>query len=394
MTVAIESILADLVAIPSLPGAPNAAIVERVRAELARHGVESAILPGPEGDRSNLFATIGPRDRPGYVLSGHMDVVSTEGQVWASDPFRLTSDGERLSGRGTTDMKGFLACVLAMVPEFLAMPLAQPVHIAFSYDEEIGCRGAPHLIERLPSLCARPAGCIVGEPTGMRPVLSHKAKQVLELVIEGQAGHSSNPALGENALYPAAELLLFVRDLAARLAAEGPFDARFSPPHATLQAGVMHGGSAVNIIPDRASIAIEVRSVPGLPPATVTAEVVEELAALADRAKAKGRHLRVSHRELASYPALPPPEDRALAALMERLTGHASLPSVSYGTEAGLFHAAGIPAIVCGPGMIDRAHRANEYILTSELEACRSMLHGLGAVLSGELTNVIEKAVP
>lgn len=192
MTAAIEFILADLVAIPSLPGRPNAVIVERVRAELARHGVESAILPGPEGDRSNLFATIGPRDRPGIILSGHMDVVSTEGQSWATDPFRLASDGGRLAGRGTTDMKGFLACALAMVPEFLAMPLARPVHIAFSYDEEIGCRGVPHLIRHLPSLCAAPAVCIVGEPTGMRPVLSHKGKQATALEITGRAGHSSD----------------------------------------------------------------------------------------------------------------------------------------------------------------------------------------------------------
>ena len=157
MTAAIESILADLVVIPSLPGNPNAAIVDRIRAELARHGVECAVIPGPEGDRSNLFATIGPRDRPGYILSGHTDVVPVEGQAWTSDPFRLAIDGERLSGRGTTDMKGFLACVLAMVPEFLAMPLARPVHIAFSYDEEIGCRGAPHLIERL-AVALRAAG--------------------------------------------------------------------------------------------------------------------------------------------------------------------------------------------------------------------------------------------
>jgi acetylornithine deacetylase len=394
MTVAIETILADLVAFPSLPGTANAAVVDRVRAELARHGVESAVLPGPEGDRSNLFATIGPRDRPGYILSGHMDVVPVDGQVWATDPFHLSPDGERLAGRGTTDMKGFLACVLAMVPEFLATPIERPVHIAFSYDEEIGCRGAPHLIERLPSLCARPAGCIVGEPSGMRPVLSHKGKAALELVIEGRAGHSSNPALGENALYPAAELLIFVRDLAARLAAEGPFDARFEPPHSTIQAGVIRGGSAVNIIPDRATVEIEVRSVPGLAPDAVTAEVVAELAALAERAKGEGRRLRVSHRELASYPALPPPDDRTLVDLMERLTGQAAAASVSYGTEAGLFHAAGIPAIVCGPGAIDRAHRANEYILRSELEACRSMLRGLGAALSGERAPAIEKAVP
>ena len=229
MTAAIESILADLVAIPSLPGTPNAAIVDRIGAEFTRHGVESTVILGPEGDRSNLFATIGPRDRPGYILSGHTDVVPTEGQVWASDPFRLASDGERLWGRGTTDMKGFLACVLAMVPEFLAMPLTRPIHFAFSYDEEIGCRGVGHLIERLPSLCAGPAGCIVGEPTEMRPVLSHKGKQAVQLVIEGRAGHSSNPALGENALYPAAELLLFVRNLAAQLAAEGPLRRALRP---------------------------------------------------------------------------------------------------------------------------------------------------------------------
>lgn len=382
MTAAIESILADLVAIPSLPGRPNAVIVERVRAELARHGVESAILPGPEGDRSNLFATIGPRDRPGIILSGHMDVVSTEGQSWATDPFRLASDGGRLAGRGTTDMKGFLACALAMVPEFLAMPLARPVHIAFSYDEEIGCRGVPHLIRHLPSLCAAPAVCIVGEPTGMRPVLSHKGKQATALEITGRAGHSSDPALGENALYPAAELLLFVRDLAARLAANGPFDTRFAPPHATLQAGVARGGTAVNIIPDHASVEIEVRSIPGLPPAAVTAEVLAELAAIGQRATATGHHIEIAHRELASYPALPPPEDRGLVDLMERLTGESALASVSYGTEAGLFHAAGIPAIVCGPGAIAQAHRPDEYILRSQLEACRAMLRKLGRHLS------------
>ena len=378
----IESILADLVAIPSLPGAPNAVILDRVRAELARHGVESAVIAGPEGDRFNLFATIGPRDQPGYILSGHMDVVSTEGQSWATDPFRLASDGMRLSGRGASDMKGYLACVLAMVPEFLGMPLRRPVHLAFSYDEEIGCRGVGHMIARLPSLCAAPAGCVVGEPTEMRPVLSHKGKQALELVIEGRAGHSSNPGHGVNALYPAAELLTFIGARAARLAAEGPFDPRFSPPHSTLQAGIVRGGTAVNIIPDRATVEIEVRGIPEQPPETVTAEIVAALAAIADRSVDQGRAVRVLHRELSRYPALPPPEDPALADLLIRLTGRAAVPSVSYGTEAGLFHAAGIPSIVCGPGAIARAHRADEYILKSELESCRAMLRGLGAVLS------------
>lgn len=381
MLMSIESILADLVAIPSLPGRPNALIVDRIRGELASHGVESVVIAGPEGDRLNIFATIGPRDRPGYILSGHTDVVPVEGQTWATDPFRLVAVGPRLCGRGTADMKGFLACVLAMVPEFLAMPLERPVHLAFSYDEEIGCRGVVHLIDRLTSLCAPPAGCIVGEPTEMRPVLAHKGKQALELTIEGRAGHSSDPGLGANALYPAAELLLFVRDRAARLAAEGPFDPRFIPAHSTLQAGVVHGGTAVNVVPDRAVIEIEVRGIPGQQPEEVTSEVVAALADIAERAVAAGQEIRVSNRELSRYPALAPADDPALAALLARLTGHAPVATVSYGTEAGLFQAAGIASVVCGPGAIGRAHRADEYILTSELDECRQMLRGLGVLL-------------
>ncbi|MFT3974100.1 MAG: acetylornithine deacetylase [Amaricoccus sp.] len=368
-----KAILADLVAFPSLPGLPNGAIAGYVQDALARHGVEVAVVPGPEGDRVNLFATIGPRVPGGLVLSGHMDVVPVEGQAWTSDPFRLTAAGDRLTARGTSDMKGFLACMLAMVPAFQAMPLARPVHLAFSYDEEIGCRGVPHLIARLPDLCPAPMGCVVGEPTDLRPVLSHKGKQALALTIEGQAGHSSNPAAGENALYPAAALLLAIRDRAARLAAEGPFDPRFDPPHSTLQAGVIRGGAAVNIIPDRVEVEVEARAIPAQAPQAVMAGVLADLEAIV----AEGRALRATHRELSSYPALPPAEDGALAARVAAASGHAPLQSVSYGTEAGLFAAAGVPSIVCGPGSIARAHKADEFVMASELEACCAMLRRL-----------------
>ncbi|WP_103333969.1 acetylornithine deacetylase [Pseudotabrizicola formosa] len=373
-----ESILADLVAIPDLPGQPNTRMAECVRSHLARHGLECSVITGPEGDRVNLFASIGPRDVPGYILSGHMDVVPVDGQIWTSDPFRLRAEGDRLFGRGASDMKGFLACMIAMVPAFQAMDLRQPIHLAFSYDEEIGCRGVRHLIDRLPGLCAPPLACIVGEPTDLRPVLSHKGKQATELVIEGRAAHSAQPDLGINALYPAAEMLVFIRDLAARLASEGPFDARFVPPGPTIVAGVVQGGSAVNIIPDCCRVRMEVRSVPGQPPEAITAMVLDRLADLV----ADGTALRVSHSELSSYPALPPPEDPALAELLERLTGQPALPSVSYGTEAGLFHAAGIASIICGPGAILRAHRPDEYITGAELAACCQMLERLAAELS------------
>ena len=365
-----EAILADLVACADLPGASNARVAECVAAHLRRMGVEPAILPGPEGDRVNLFASIGPRDRPGLVLSGHMDVVPVEGQVWATDPFRLCLRGDRLHGRGTTDMKGFLAAMLAAVPGFQAAGLQRPLHLAFSYDEELGCRGVGHMIAALPGLCAPPAGAIIGEPSDLRPVLSHKGKQATRLGIAGRAAHSSRPAAGLNAAYAGAEILLAVRDLNDRLAAGGPFDPRFDPPHATVVGGVIRGGTALNIIPDRCEIEIEVRSIPGQPAEAVTALVLDRLAALVPEGKA----LAVDHGEISAYPALPPDGAGPLADLLTRLTGQVPLGAVSYGTEAGLFHAAGIPAIICGPGSIERAHRPDEYLRRDELAACVALL--------------------
>lgn len=376
------AILADLVAIPGLPGAPNAAIAEYVRDRLAGHGIACATLPGPEGDRVNLFATLGPRDMPGYILSGHMDVVPVEGQIWTTDPFILHRDGGKLTGRGTSDMKGFLACMIAMAPVLRAMDLRRPVHLAFSYDEEIGCRGVPHLIRHLPDLCAPPLGCIVGEPSDMHPVLSHKGKQATEVVITGRAAHSSDPGAGINALYAAAELGLHIRGLADGLAAEGPFDPRFSPAHSTVVAGVLQSGTAVNIVPDRATLQFEVRCIPGHDPQGITTQVLDHLSALVADGKAAG----VSHRELSSYPALPPPDTLHLAGLLEALSGKTARPSVSFGTEAGLFHAAGVPSIICGPGSITRAHRPDEFILMSELQECCALLRRLGQHLAQDPT--------
>ncbi|MBJ2152849.1 acetylornithine deacetylase [Paracoccus sp. IB05] len=362
-------ILADLVGIASLPGTPNAEVTDCLASELARPGVRFTTIKGPEGDRTNVFASIGPADRPGYILSGHSDVVPVAGQDWATDPFRLTAQGDRLYGRGTTDMKGFVACMLALVPEFLAMDLARPVHIAVSYDEEIGCRGVGHMIAALPGLCGPPMGCIVGEPSDLHPVLSHKGKLAAAVQFTGRPGHSSDPRLGLNAIYPAAELTLVLRDLAAQLEVEGPFDPQFSPAWSTLQAGVIQGGQAVNIIPALARLEFEVRTIPGVSPVDIAALV----RAAAERIAADQR-LGLAWEELSSYPALPPPEDPGLASLLSRLSGRAVQQSVSYGTEAGLFHAAGVPSVICGPGSITRAHRADEFITKSELGDCLSLL--------------------
>ena len=365
-------ILDRLVAFPSVAGKPNGDIAGWIETHLAEHGIQVSVLPGPEGDRSNLFATIGPADIPGYILSGHMDVVPAGEPQWSSAPFSLRREGERLHGRGTTDMKGFLAAALAAVPTLAGLRLARPIHLAFSYDEELGCRGVPHLIARLPELCARPLGVIVGEPSGMRAVRGHKGKAAARVNINGRSGHSSRPDLGLNAIHAMADVLSAVVSEAERLT-HGPFDPAFEPAYSSLQAGVIAGGQSVNIIPAVCTIDMEARAIPGADPASLLAPVK----ARAEACAADG--FRVEWTPISAYPALSLPQDAALAALLHELTGEAPLAAVSYGTEAGLYQAAGLEAIICGPGDIDRAHKPDEYILTSELAACQRVIEALGA---------------
>jgi len=365
-------ILDRLVAFPSIAGKPNDDIAGWIEACLAEHGAQVTVLPGPEGDRSNLFATIGPADVPGYILSGHMDVVPAGEPQWKSDPFTLRRDGERLYGRGTTDMKGFLAAALAAVPALAKLSLARPIHLAFSYDEEVGCRGVPHLIARLPELCAKPLGVIVGEPSGMRAVRGHKGKAAARVTIQGRTGHSSRPDLGLNAIHAMSEALSAAVSEAERLT-HGPFNSAFEPAYSSLQAGVIAGGQSVNVIPDSCKLDLEARAIPGLDPASLLAPVKARAEALA----AEG--FLVEWTPMSAYPALSLAQDAALAALLSELTGEAPLAAVSFGTEAGLYQAAGFDAIICGPGNIDRAHKPDEYILASELTACQRMIEALGA---------------
>ncbi len=365
-------ILDRLVAFPSVAGKPNGDIASWIEAYLAEHGTRVTVVPGPEGDRFNLFATVGSADMPGYILSGHMDVVPAGEPQWSSAPFTLRREGERLYGRGTTDMKGFLAAVLAAVPALAKLRLFRPIHLAFSYDEEVGCRGVPHLIARLPELCAKPLGVIVGEPSGMRAVRGHKGKAAGRVTIEGRSGHSSRPDLGLNAIHAISEALSAAVSEAERLT-HGPFNSAFEPAYSSLQAGVIAGGQSVNIIPDSCTLDLEARAIPGVDPASLLAPVKARAEALA----AEG--FLVEWTAMSAYPALSLPRDAALAALLRELTGEAPLAAVSYGTEAGLYQAAGFDAIICGPGNIDRAHKPDEYILASELIACQRMIEALGA---------------
>lgn len=368
----VVEILRKLIGFPSVVGTPNGAIVDWIDAYLRSFGIEAHILPGPEGDRANLFATIGPSDQPGYILSGHMDVVPANEAGWSADPFVLRAEGERLYGRGTSDMKGFLAAVLAAVPALTASPLARPVHLAFSYDEEAGCRGVPHLLARLPDLCAPPLGGVIGEPSGMQAILAHKGKAAARITVKGRSGHSSRPDLGLNALHAMADVLNAAIATAQDLA-RGPFDDAFEPSYSSLQAGIIQGGRAVNIIPDLCTLEVEARAVSGVDPASLLARV----RAAAEALKTEG--FAVEWDVLSAYPALSLPPGAPLAGLLQELTGKAPLAAVSYGTEAGLYQRAGVDAIICGPGDIARAHKPDEFILMTELAACQAMVEALAA---------------
>jgi acetylornithine deacetylase len=371
----VEDLLAKLVAFPSVVGAPNGAITAWIADYCRAHGATVEVLPGPEGDRCNLFATVGPRDKAGYILSGHMDVVPAGEAEWSSDPFTLRSEGDRRYGRGTTDMKGFLACALAALPKLVASNLGRPIHLALSYDEEAGCRGVPHLIAALPHLCQKPLAAIIGEPSRMQAVRAHKGKAAVRLEVIGRSGHSSQPHLGLNAVHAMAGVI--TKAVAyGELLAEGPFDHNFEPPYSSLQVGVIAGGQAVNIIPDRCTADIELRAVSGTSPLSLLETVKAELEAL------QAQDFRTIWHELSAYPALSLAEDSPLAGLLAELTGKVTLAAVSYGTEAGLYQQAGIEAIICGPGDINRAHRPDEYIALGELHACQQMMEALGARLS------------
>lgn len=371
MTTRALDILEKLVGIPSVVGTPNGNIVDWVADYLNSFGIAAHILPGPEGDRANLFATIGPADKAGYILSGHMDVVPATEAGWNSDPFMVKAENGKIFGRGTTDMKGFLAAALAAVPALRANPLSRPIHLAFSYDEEAGCRGVPHLLARMPDLCVPPLGAIIGEPSGMRAILAHKGKAAARVTLKGRSGHSSRPDLGLNAIHAMTE----VQQAAVKAALDltlGPFETDFDPPYSSLSIGTIVGGQAINIIPELCTLEMEARAISSADPHALLAPVRKAAEALAQKGFA------VDWQVLSSYPALLLSHSSALAGLLKDLTGTEPLAAVSYGTEAGLYQRAGVDAIICGPGDIARAHKPNEFIFTSELADCQAMIEKLG----------------
>jgi acetylornithine deacetylase len=351
---------------------------------LDRYGVAHERIPDRTGIKSNLWATVGPAGAPGYILSGHTDVVPVEGQSWSSDPFRLTERDGRLIGRGATDMKGFLACCLAAVPDMLARPLAQPIHLAISYDEEVGCVGVRDMIARLTAAPVKPAGCFVGEPTLMGVVVGHKGKRSIIVTVHGLSCHSSLAPHGVNAVEHAARLIVKIHDIADRLARVGARDPLYDVPYTTGHTGVVHGGTALNIVPDRCTFEFEFRSIARDDINALVAEVVayarEELEPVM---RAVAPQAGITFAEKSGFPGLETAATAEVVRLAKQLAGAGTHAKVAYGTEAGLFAAAGIPSVVIGPGSIEQAHKADEFIAVSELARCGAFLDKLVAQCAG-----------
>jgi len=372
------SVLESLIGFDTTSRNSNLTLIEWVEGYLDRLGVGHARVPDETGTKANLIATIGNRDLPGYILSGHTDVVPVDGQSWSSDPFRLTNRDGRLYGRGAADMKGFVACCLAAVPDMLARELKQPIHLALSYDEEVGCIGVRGIIDRLRHWPVKPAGCFVGEPTCMQVVIGHKAKRSVHATVRGRTVHSSLAPLGVNAVEYAARLIVKIRDIADRLAREGARDPLYDVPHSTGHTGLVHGGSALNIVPDACTFEYEFRTIAADDPAALAAEVASYAHDLLEpQMKAVAPEAGIVLRDRSSFPGLDTSPDNAMVAMSTAFTGRNDLAKVAFGTEAGGFAADGIPSVVVGPGSIDQAHKADEFIAVAELEKCGAFIDRL-----------------
>jgi acetylornithine deacetylase len=382
-TTATQRILGDLVGFASVSRTSNLELLGYVEALLDAHGIPHRRGLDPTGTRGNLVARIGPAVPGGVVLTGHTDVVPAAGQPWTADPFLLRRDGDRLIGRGTTDMKGFLASVLARVPSMAAAELERPVLLVLTYDEEIGTVGAPAAVELLLATEPRPSAVLVGEPTGMVPVVAHKGVRSFTTVVEGRDGHSSQPQLAANALAALVRIATFIDDLAGRVAA-GPQDPSFDPPHTTFNLATLTAGQAINIVPRRAELTWEYRPVPADDDDALATEVMRFAAEeVLPRLKATTGEGTITTLADAVARGLRPEEDGAAESLVRRLTGStAPGGTVPYGTDGGHFQAAGLSTVVCGPGSIQQAHQPDEWIEISQLAACDAMLVALVAELT------------
>ena len=382
---ALMSILADLIGFDTTSRNSNLELIRYVENYLSQHGVQSTLVHDDSGHKANLYATIGPAELGGVMLSGHTDVVPVDGQRWASDPFVLERIDDKVFGRGSADMKGFIACVLEWVPEMVAASLTTPIHIALSYDEEVGCIGVRRLLDLMEKMPVVPSMAIIGEPTNMEIVVAHKGKRGIRVNVRGASAHSAYPTEGVNAIEVVAQLIAHISEVQQDIEKNGPFDPGYRVPHTTLHVGTVRGGTALNIVPNECSFDFEIRHLPEheIDPLIDT---VQRYARdnLEPTMRLKNPDCGIDFTELFGYPALfTAPDAPVVAFVRSLLECDRAVEQISFGSEAGLFsRRIGIPAVVCGPGSILQAHRPDEYVSIEQLETCRTMLRRLVESLS------------
>ncbi|MGO1971558.1 MAG: acetylornithine deacetylase [Propionibacteriaceae bacterium] len=379
-----------LVSIDTTSRNSNLPLIDVVATECRRHGLDPLVFPNDDGRKANLLVTVPAADgsrSSGVVLSGHTDVVPVDDQDWHSDPFAAEVRDGRLYGRGTADMKSFIGVILALLPELVAAELAEPVHVALSYDEEIGCLGGAEIVRQIADVGMSPRAAIIGEPSSMQVIRGHKSINLIRLEFTGVAAHSSLTNAGVNAIEYAAELITFMRSIADQWRAEGPFDEAYPLPYSTASVNVVHGGIASNTVPQSCVVELEFRSIAAVEPQRVIDRIrgkVDELAGrMGEEDPAAGVELQV----LAQVPGLETAADAAAMSLGVALGGEPSEGKVTYGTEAGQFAGSGIEAVICGPGDISQAHTANEYIELEQIRACERFLAKLIDTLARQETN-------
>jgi acetylornithine deacetylase len=374
-----QDMLAKLVSFDTTSHLSNLPLVDFVARYLAQFGIEAKILPDASGrkanKKANLWASMGPQRSGGLLLAGHTDVVPVAGQPWQSDPFTLQEREGLLYGRGSTDMKGFLACVLAAVPAFLRVPLQCPVHLAFTFDEEVGCFGADALVKELGVSLPLPSMAIVGEPSSMQPITAHKGLCAYDTVITGQDVHSSLVHLGVSSIRAASSMVQYLYELADELESSVQCEGMQMPSYSTINVGRMQGGQARNIVARETSLQWEYRFIPQADPHWA----ISKLNDFVERQRVHDSRLQVRTSQLAQVPSFNAAADSAVVALVSQLSSVSTISKVPYGAEAGQFASRGIDTVICGPGSIEQAHQPNEYLSVQQLRACDAFMLRLAA---------------
>lgn len=371
-------LLEKLVAFPTISRDSNLDLIRFAHNFLEDCGADCSLSHDETGLKANLYATIGPTDRAGVMLSGHTDVVPVEGQNWSVDPFTALKREGRIYGRGTTDMKGFLACALHAAKQASTMSLRTPLHLALSYDEEVGCLGVRRLIDMLAKAPVHPALCIVGEPTGMAVASGHKGKTGLRATCIGREGHSALAPLALNAVHLACDLISAIRDKQTELQKHGARDGDYDVPYTTLHVGKINGGVALNIVPNHCDLDFEIRNLAEDDPAAILADIKTAAEDITQKARAIAPEADITFETTMAYPGLATPPDADVITFVKSLTGANGTIKVAFGTEGGLFsERLAIPSVVCGPGSMAQGHKPDEFITEEQLTRCDTMLQAL-----------------